>query len=191
MRKIVVVALTLVVTCAAGDVSAQGVDALQKCRAIVDSAQRAQCYDAVLDGAPTAPASPSIETDGRSSRAQLPNVVGVSDNPPPLGPSFPQQKARSAARKEAKRLEKLTKVETKSETDTREFSSGLRSIQELPSGKIFVQLSNGEIWVQTSEVRPSFNEAQSKGVVIRRNILGTYLMQVDNAPYAFSVRQIR
>ncbi len=180
MRYSVIVLSALGVFAASGAASAQEVDALRACREIENVAQRVACYDALLDTKSAAPGEASV---AGSRAASAPVTEGEA------GASFPERAARVAARKQQKdqaAKERATRYEG---ADV--FSAQLRSIQRLSNGSLVAELSNGEIWVQTSGGRPPFVETQSKSVVIRRNVIGSFTMKIDNAPYAFGVRQVR
>lgn len=175
-----------------GSAAAQSEDAFLRCRAILDVSQRATCYDALVDRQKTGPG----EIKGDTSVNGLPSdAISRNDTIQNGGDdtasqaSFPARSARLAAR----RLEKSEATQRRKEAlaSDQEFSAILRSIQRLPSGKLVAELSNGEVWVQTSTARPPFDHNGAKSVVIRRNVLGTFLMKIDNAPYAFPARRIR
>lgn len=172
MRLATLGGFILVFTLLGGDARAQDLpSSLRECRLIADPASRVFCYDSItLEGE-----AASAAIDSSSVFGHRPIEVGVA----------------------ARDVRVVTEAGTAPRTENpqaataREFQSTLASIQRLRSGALMAQLSNGEIWVQTSQTQVVFDLTQSRSVTIRRNALGTLYMQVDNAPFGFSVRRFK
>ena len=104
---------------------------------------------------------------------QNPVAVDARPAPPPPPPpnEISEEELFGKSAEEAQRsMEQASGIERVDELEAR-----VNRIQTLSSGKIVVELDNGQVWRQTDTAKPRVDEGDT--VIVRRGSLGSYRMQ--------------
>ena len=138
--------------------------ALQRCRALKDSAQRLACYDAIPMGVPSAPA---------------------------LAPSQPGAAAPANAPASSPTLMQRFGFEGRAQPD--ELPSVESTIPGLFEGwapRSSFKLANGQVW-QVNEETSRMAYLQSPKVKIVRGAMGSFFMEIEGVSQSPRVRRIQ
>ncbi len=164
------------------------------CRSLASAEERLRCYDGIVDdysaaGAgpgvnvpaelaparPAEPAAPAAEPSGSASAA--PPTADVPPEPPAAGATGSAE-SYFGLPPEADGRERVDQIEA--------------SIVELSltsSGKFAFELSNGQVWRQTTT--SSMRLAEGDVVVIRRGALGSHKLTKADTKRSMKVKRVR
>jgi hypothetical protein len=133
------------------------VQAVVDCRKIEDSAQRLACYDTAVEA---------------MSRAQTSGDLVTLD-----------RKQRQAVRKQAFgfTLPTLSMFDT-GEKQVDKIDDTLASAHQIAGGKWVFQMQDGAVWRQIDDEWLSRRPHPGSAIVIKRAMLGSYMLTVDGQP---------
>lgn len=155
---------------------AQLVD-ISHCTGIAQEAQRLACYDALAKLPIEETHSPeSSQPQAAAIRSVDPLTASVGEYVPP------QERFRQKSRSDA---------DGSAVTSEPEIVTKLRRHQKLASGKIAVELANGQVWRQTDSRHVRILEGQSLDVRIEKSTVGGYWMKIDRAGSAVRVERVK
>ena len=156
-----IAALTIVTGSSAAPASkpAPPVQAVIDCRAIADTAQRLACYDAAVDALAKAQTSGDVVTLDRAQRRAARKQA--------FGFALPSFQFLDAGEKP----EELNRIE---ET--------LASASQDAQGKWTFRMQDGAIWRQIDDEFLSRNPRPGSAIVIRRAMMGSFMLSVDGQP---------
>lgn len=138
---------------------APAVQAVVDCRKIDDSAQRLACYDAATDALTKAQATGDLVTLDRNQRRAVRKQT--------FGFTLP-----SLA---------MFDVGEKSE-DTDSIDETLASARQDAQGKWIMVMQDGAVWRQIDDEFLSRDPHPGSAIVIRRAMVGSYMLSVDKQP---------
>lgn len=110
---------------------------------------------------------------------------------------------REAELEERRRAEEARAAEEETRSAEDEFGAGEDEEQlerftskvvdhgTTPTGKVWVELENGQKWRQKDSIRVRFRSSQENFVTIRRGLLGSFLMRVNDKGRSIRVHRVR
>ena len=139
--------------------TAPAVQAVVDCRQIADNAQRLACYDAATDALTKAESSGDLVTLDRQQRSAVRKQA--------FGFSLPS-------------LAMFDVGERGEGTDT--VDEILASARQDPQGKWTFVMQDGAVWRQIDDEFLSRDPHGGSAIVIKRAMMGSYMLSVDNQP---------
>jgi hypothetical protein len=173
---------------------------LAACRQIADDARRLACYDA-LSAPPAAAAKPPVAPVAAAAApvAAAPSIPAPAPASPasPPQPNVPVAAAPPpvpAANAPAESPPQSFGAETLAKTPEQEQSKSLSakvmgSLDGVKQGTLF-RLDNGQVWASIDD-NEYFYEGENPGVVIQRNLLGSYWMKLEHAYFNVRVSRVK
>jgi hypothetical protein len=143
-------------------------EALLTCADETDDARRLHCFDAVVAGMRSAPASPAAKASPPPVTATPAGVAPTA--PPPVAAPAASPEDRFGARGDLK-PEKHTEVD--------EITGTVTELGTRPHGELLVTLDNGHVWAEigtSSKIKLKVGDT----VKIERGSLGSFLLVAPN-----------
>lgn len=154
---------------------------LAACQTVSDSLERLACFENIANESAE---QPSLESTAPQRSTAAPTELAPSaivEAPAPVAsvapaPSTEQQASSLPAREKPVARPKPVKV---AKDEPKRYEGLVKKAQYDATGKLLVQLTNGEIWKQTSRGRFRLPPAGS-GVRVRKSFSGAWFLKFDH-----------
>lgn len=150
-------------------------DRLKSCRVLGDTTARAQCYDRIVDGLPTA---------GPIARPQSVPTPAIT---PPAAPA-PTAAANPTDRFGEKDLSMRQRV-PENELPPDELRARVTTAKFDASGYATLTLENGQVWRQMEA--SSLRISKGNAVKIRSGTLGVFYLSLESGNRSFRVKRLK